>query len=876
MASLTLDNYTVAWICALPLEAAAARVMLDKIHSPPQQGTDLNAYEFGELNGHHIVIAYLPNGVYGTVSAAAVVSRMRLTFPRLQFGLMVGIGGGVPSKGNDIRLGDVVVSKPSGKYGGVIQYDYGKAVQGGQFEPTGILNQPPSALLTHLNKLEEQQMTGDKDAISKLVNTALEQNSSIKERFSPPEQQTDFLFCSSYHHADKGLDCEKCDKEQLVDREPRDLRTPYIHYGLIASGNRVVKDSEARDRLAQQHGILCFEMEAAGLMNELPTLVIRGICDYCDSHKQKQWQGYAALTAAAYTKLLLLAMPACHTKSDSVKNNRVRHWMVSLPRNPKFVGRQGEITKLEELFAMQDGPRRVAIAGLGGIGKTQVAIELAYRIRDQDQKCSVFWLPCTSHAIIEQAFLNIAETLGLHDVKPAEVKEQVKTYLSSERAGKWLLVFDNADDTEMWLAANDAAPALEDMLPQSEQGRILFTTRNRKLAMKLAPFNIVSIPDMDKDIAIQILRKALADKGLLKDNVTAASLLEQLAYLPLAITQASAYIVENGINISDYIALLGEQEQDAVDLLSEDFRDPGRYKEIQNPVITTWLISFKQIQCQNQSAADYLSFMACINPRNIPRSLLPLQITKKQCLDALGILNAYSFTNNEGTDINMHRLVYIATRNWLRKSGLWSHWVERVATQMQGVFPGADHTNRMLWREYLPHALALVHEDEFIKRQDNYIILVQKIADCLHSDGRYTEAETRKTVLGAGHPDTLSSMANLAYTWESQGKLQDALTLMKNCSELRSKILGPNHPDVRSSSHQTPLIQKERLHHSQEISASSAAAVAIARSTHKERLNLPDTQRQSATQLFLGNHPLIITSRTSSPTPGGQHLEEVD
>jgi nucleoside phosphorylase len=143
MASLALDDYTVAWICALPLEAAAARVMLDGIHTLPQGITDPNAYEFGELNCHFIVIASLPYGVYGTVSAASVVSRMRLTFPRLQFGLMVGIGGGVPSSGNDIRLGDVVVSKPDGKHGGVIQYDYGKAVQGGQFEPTGFVPLPP-------------------------------------------------------------------------------------------------------------------------------------------------------------------------------------------------------------------------------------------------------------------------------------------------------------------------------------------------------------------------------------------------------------------------------------------------------------------------------------------------------------------------------------------------------------------------------------------------------------------------------------------------------------------------------------------------------------------------------------------------------------
>jgi tRNA A37 N6-isopentenylltransferase MiaA len=144
-----------------------------------------------------------------------------------------------------------------------------------------------------------------------------------------------------------------------------------------------MKDSETRDRLAQRHGILCFEMEAAGLMNELPTLVIRGICDYCDSHKQKQWQGYAALTAATYAKLLLMAILS-QTNIDLMESKQMWHWMVSLARNPRFSGRQDEITNLEELITMQDGPRRIAITGLGGVGKTQVALELAYRIWDRD------------------------------------------------------------------------------------------------------------------------------------------------------------------------------------------------------------------------------------------------------------------------------------------------------------------------------------------------------------------------------------------------------------------------------------------------------------------------------------------------------------
>jgi nucleoside phosphorylase/tetratricopeptide (TPR) repeat protein len=781
--------------------------MLNRIHSRlPQPSTDSNAYELGELNGHYIVIAYLPAGVYGTVSAAAVVSRMRSTFPRLQYGLMVGIGGGVPDK-NDVRLGDVVISKPVGKHSGVIQYDHGKAIQDGQFESTGTLNKPPQALLAHIGQLEAKQMSEGDGALSKIVEEALAQNPNMLERFSPLEQHTDFLFHSSYHHIAGEDTCEKCDKEKLIKRQPRSTKTPYIHYGLIASGDQVMKDSRTRDRLAQRHGIICFEMEAAGIMDDLPTLVIRGICDYCDSHKQKQWQGYAALTAASYAKLLLSVIPINCTDIDLMKSQKKRHWMVSLARNPKFVGREDEITKLEELITIQDGPRRIAITGLGGVGKTQVALELAHRIRDRDKECSIFWVPCTSHAMIEQTFLYIAQKLGLHDVNPAEVKEQVKIYLSSKRAGKWLLVFDNADDAEMWFASIHTAPPLEDSLPESEQGRILFTTRNQDVAMDLAPFNTVSIPDVDKQTAVQILEKTLAHEDLLRDTTTTTALLEQLAFLPLAITQASAYIIKKGINLATYLKLLQEQEQDAVELLSEDFRDPGRYKDVQNSVITTWLISFHQIQRQDPLAADYLFFIACIDYRNIPQSLLPQLTSRKQKVDALGLLNAYSFTNGQERDIDMHRLVYIATRNWLRKNALFSYWIQRVAEHLQNVFPDNHHTNRGLWREYLPHALTLVHENEFVIQEHNYLDLTEKIANCLASDGRYQEAEALYTKLteinqekaGAQDPSTLASMANLASTYRNQGRWDEAEKLNVQVMETSKAVLGAEHPDTLTS-----------------------------------------------------------------------------
>jgi nucleoside phosphorylase len=310
---LSHEDYTVGWICALPLEMTAAKGMLDETHSNlSQPATDHNAYTLGKISGHNVVITCLPSGVYGTTPAAVVVSKMSSTFPRIQFGLMVGIGGGVPCNGNgtDIRLGDVVVSKPTGSYGGVVQYDRGKVTSGGQLKLSGMLNQPPQVLLTSIAQLQANQMSGKNHSIATMLLERRGQIHDSKTIFACPGQDQDQLFRSTYDHMEsEDSTCAKCDKQQLVHREQRASKEPEIHYGLIASSNQVMKDGRTRDNLAKEHGILCFEMEAAGLMNQLPFLVIRGICDYSDSHKNKKWQGCAALTAAAYGKILLSVVP---------------------------------------------------------------------------------------------------------------------------------------------------------------------------------------------------------------------------------------------------------------------------------------------------------------------------------------------------------------------------------------------------------------------------------------------------------------------------------------------------------------------------------------------------------------------------------------
>ncbi|OGM48282.1 hypothetical protein ABOM_002156 [Aspergillus bombycis] len=301
------DDYTVGWICAVAPEMAAARLMLDEVHPPlPQLPGDGNVYVLGRIGYHNIVIASLPIGEYGLKSTAAVVMPMLSTFLAVRFILSVGIGGGVPSSNADIRLGDVVVSQPTDAAGGVIQFDYGKALNG-RFEQISRLNQPPAFLSSALAAHCTARAVG-LDRVGRYVShIQAELPPDLGERFSRPVE--DCLFKPEYIHV--GLEsCADCDPSQLMLRPEREHAEPVVHYGLIASGNQVVRDGIFRDRMGQELGVFCLEMEAAGLMDTLPSLVIRGISDYADSHRNRAWQGYAAAAASAYAKELLLVIPA--------------------------------------------------------------------------------------------------------------------------------------------------------------------------------------------------------------------------------------------------------------------------------------------------------------------------------------------------------------------------------------------------------------------------------------------------------------------------------------------------------------------------------------------------------------------------------------
>ncbi|KAF7156395.1 hypothetical protein CNMCM6106_009662 [Aspergillus hiratsukae] len=309
--TLSRDEYTVGWISALSLEEAAAVAMLDEIHgNAGQLEMDNNSYKFGSMAGHNCVIACLPAGVYGHTSATIVADNMRWSFPSVRFWLLVGIGGGAPTEKADIRLGEVVVSTPTAQIHspGVIQYDYGKMIRDGVFERKGILDKPPPLLLNAVTSLQAQHRTEGCSRILELIDEMTSKHPDMRARYGPRDLRSDVLFKADYDHG-KRDNCQNCDQRFAVARPGRQSYAPVIHYGTIGSANGLMRDRTLRDRLAKEIGILCFEMEAAGLVDNFECLTIRGICDYADSHKNKEWQEFAAATAAAYAKELLGVIP---------------------------------------------------------------------------------------------------------------------------------------------------------------------------------------------------------------------------------------------------------------------------------------------------------------------------------------------------------------------------------------------------------------------------------------------------------------------------------------------------------------------------------------------------------------------------------------
>ncbi|KAI1159422.1 hypothetical protein F5B18DRAFT_587349 [Nemania serpens] len=494
------------------------------------------------------------------------------------------------------------------------------------------------------------------------------------------------------------------------------------------------------------------------------------------------------------------------------------HFMVPFGRNREFVGRGSILEQLLETIppgADQDDCQRTAVEGLGGIGKTQVALEAVYQVRDAHPDCSVFWVPAVDATSFENAYREIGQKLKVKSIEDdkADVKLLVKNALSQESAGSWLLIVDNADDSELLFTATN----LSDYLPFSRKGSILFTTRNHEVTIDfdIPQNNILTIPEMSMTEAIQLLQTGLYENQT-RDADSITHLLGLLAYLPLAIKQASAYIAKTNTTIKRYLSHYQSSDKTTVKLLSKNFQDRARYKDIQNPVATTWLISFNHIARDYALAAQYLRYICFLAEKDIPRSLLPGGRDNLDADEAIGILKGYAFLteHKDEESFDIHRLVRLAMRNWIQDKGERKEWVTYGVQQLSLCFPFPEHENRSVWFRYLPHARTALECQEDCDNSKAKQKLMYNVSTSYYRLGKYDEAEAmyRQTlqlyegVLGREHPSTLSSINNLALVLGSQGKYGEAETMHRQTLQLKEGVLGREHPDTLSSMNNLALV----------------------------------------------------------------------
>jgi tetratricopeptide (TPR) repeat protein len=561
----------------------------------------------------------------------------------------------------------------------------------------------------------------------------------------------------------------------------------------------------------------------------------------------------------------------------------------------------------------------MSIYGLGGCGKSALALELAYRILESHVGYLVFWVPALSQESVKLAYREIGLRLRIPGITDdnADIIKLVNDKLSSDTINQWLMIIDNADDPKVLKrgTADDPGSAqLRDYLPYNKRGKILFTTRSRKAAGDLTQSNVLELNDMSKAEARQLLLRRISKPTLLNDEKAIDELLEVLTYLPLAVVQAAAFINNNDITVCDYLTMF-KQTGTKAELFDEYFEDPGRYGEIESTVAKTWHISFDQIQKQEPLAIEYLSFIACIDRINIPRSLLPPGGSVVQQAKAIGMLKGYAFITEHQHALqeleserffDMHRLVHMASEWWLNGHDELAAWVTKAATRLEELIPYGEHEKKKQWTAYLPHAIyvssfdnrlgervrvslldrigvcqsrlgqysaaEMVHRQALLvkekilgKNHSRTLMSMDEVGIALDNQGKYMAAEAihqqtlaqRVNILGPEHPDTLISMANLALVLGRQGKYSEAESMNRQALVRREKIFGPEHPYTLTSMSNLALVLRRQGKFSE---AESVNRQALARYEKVFGLEHPDTL------ISVSNLALVLDSQ-------GKYLE---
>ncbi|SPJ80264.1 uncharacterized protein FTOL_08656 [Fusarium torulosum] len=626
-------------------------------------------------------------------------------------------------------------------------------------------------------------------------------------------------------------------------------------YGTIISSNfHTALQQSWRDCLEQ----LNLVRKSKTLVNQAPALV-DDILAFMKLDQQDKYGKFAIFIAGAYFMRNFVYNP---------------HFLVPLQRTSRFVGRQDVFRRLHSRMNSNSNSLVVlSLYGMGGIGKTQVAIQFAHQVMEQDTGISVFWVNGASLSAVQESYYQIAVACNIlsRERMDSLFMSRVKRWLESESAGRWLMIVDNVDDADMFLKTeNNTYPPPLSHIPKCTHGTILYTTRHLEFAKQVSSSkDIIQITKFTELEATTLLSEMIPSATKSGSPYDLARLSDTLGHHPLAISQAAAFMNSYDLSVSEYLTYLKDQ-QTAGRILKFETTDLTRDKGWES-LYSTWKISFDRIQGRNPLAANVLALMSFFHPDTIPVSLLAQEFTDKLSLsEAISLLRDMSLISphNEGRAYAIHRLIQICTENWLESQGSRQHFLSMSLHLLARLFPEDQYDNWEAASVLLPHAIKVLSlkrvsdksslaRAELLEKVSQYELKLGRLQDTeqfareafqirsnLHGStatdtvrcqahvarvlwalGKYHaarelafEAFTVSQTIDPRSPDTLASMDIFANVLDSLGKYEEAeemhrqiLKLRKNGKyedaehihrqtlELREKELGKDHPDTLTS-----------------------------------------------------------------------------
>ncbi|ODA79810.1 hypothetical protein RJ55_05406 [Drechmeria coniospora] len=793
----------------------------------------MNIYSFGAVGSHKVVLVRMQESDGLGKATAEGLSYCRSTFPNIALAVVIDHDAAVPFQ----------LFRPGGK----------RSILDGIVFSLGFFQQNPTQEHLPQRHLPQQWIDTPKNLPRGTLHSLSEsQHDNVVGRlpiFS-------FLARNRFHAALPEYldDLRKKAQSRAHAQAPGHDEIPDIHLASIAS-----LDS---DLDATEHGIfLPSDTENLGLA-ALPCIFVSSACGHGQVHMShpSRMPNAATTTAACVMSLVrdmehLSSRGHTHTSASEPATQTIRqpvtfganvgrqkmpprvHFLVPYPKPGSFIGRDSILQKLEETLQTAPSQPRIALLGVGGIGKTHIALAYAHQFSGRYPDRSVFWVHATSEDSFHQAYASIAQDCQMpgYDDPDADVLSLVKSSLESRNNGSWLLIIDDVNDNYMLGSSQneqEANPSAEkrdlaSLVPGCPHGYVLVTTRNTGAAVMLAQGGpVVEVGQMQEQESEELIRAGLDGVDVTAEDVGLLS--TRLAHFPLALAQAVAYIKTNIVSIGRYLQLLDESHVRMPSVLSNHPGNLGRVVGKPKAFALTWEISFNQMKKKNSLAHDLLSLMSFLHQDSIPLILLLHYKERRrgqpgasvarckdpsedaQLQEALSLLKDFVFLWEENQDsLAMHSLVQSATRDMLQTKGLTSHFAGEAMLAISELYPYGTYESRKVCGAYLPHVHAVLRYDLAGTKVERIAkaSLLHNAAGYLVYRGQWNVAEEfqrqavemKEKLFGKNHASTLSSMANLASTYDFNGRWNDAEALQADVLGRRKQALGGDHPHTLAS-----------------------------------------------------------------------------